>query len=89
MIKLASSSEGAKALTFSYKVFGNDLSGTFSQLNSRHANFNGGNIFMYVVNHNPDPGEVEYPAKGLACVNGRPGPRGPAEMGVSQLGHHG
>src|SRR5262249_19085480 len=29
-------------LRFSYKVFANDLSGTFSQLDSRHANINGG-----------------------------------------------
>ena len=40
---------------FSYKVFGNDLSGTFSQLDARHANINGGCVFMYVVNHKPDP----------------------------------
>src|SRR5438128_1857298 len=38
-------------LTITYKVFGNDLSGTFSQLDSRHANINGGCVFMYVVNH--------------------------------------
>lgn len=28
------------SLTIRYKVFGNDLSGTFSQLDSRHANYN-------------------------------------------------
>jgi len=43
------------SLMFSYKVFGNDLSGTFSQLTSRHANINGGCVFMYVVNHKQDP----------------------------------
>src|SRR5207248_4511390 len=42
-------------LSISYKVFANDLSGTFSQLNSHHANFNGGSIFMYVVDHKQDP----------------------------------
>ncbi|HAF22921.1 MAG TPA: hypothetical protein DCK93_08415, partial [Blastocatellia bacterium] len=36
-------------LIVSYKVFGNDLSGTFSQLDPRHANYNGGCVFMYVV----------------------------------------
>src|SRR4029079_10498034 len=46
---------GATNLTVSYKVFGNDLDGTFSQLNARHANYNGGSIFMYVVGHKPDP----------------------------------
>ncbi|HEY9402145.1 MAG TPA: hypothetical protein VIQ24_05590 [Pyrinomonadaceae bacterium] len=45
----------SKGVTFSYKVFANDLSGTFSQLDARHANFNGGSIFMYVVGHKQDP----------------------------------
>src|SRR5258707_371044 len=43
------------SVMFSYKVFANDLSGTFSELDSRHANFNGGCVFMYVVNHKQDP----------------------------------
>ena len=43
------------SLMFSYKVFGNDLSGTFSQLDQHHANLNGGCVFMYVVNHKQDP----------------------------------
>jgi predicted metalloprotease with PDZ domain len=47
--------KGNQSVTFSYKVFSNDLSGTFSQLDRRHANFNGGSIFMYVVGHKPDP----------------------------------
>src|SRR5512141_2754892 len=33
---------GSSGLTINYKVFGNDLSGTFSQLDTRHANYNGG-----------------------------------------------
>ena len=57
---------------FSYKVFANDLSGTFSQLDSRHANFNGGSIFMYVVNHKPDPLKLLIdPPAGWRIVNGR------------------
>ena len=43
------------SLQFSYKVFGNDLSGTFSQLGARHANINGGCVFMYLVDHKQDP----------------------------------
>jgi predicted metalloprotease with PDZ domain len=39
------------SVTVTYKVFANDLSGTFSQLDARHANYNGGSIFMYVVDH--------------------------------------
>lgn len=63
---------GNAALTFSYKVFGNDLSGTFSQLDSRHANYNGGSIFMYIVDHKPDPVELFiYPPTGWRIVNGR------------------
>jgi predicted metalloprotease with PDZ domain len=45
----------SKGVTLTYKVFANDLSGTFSQLDARHANFNGGSIFMYVVGHKQDP----------------------------------
>ena len=57
---------------FSYKVFGNDLSGTFSELDSRHANFNGGCIFMYVVNHKQDPVALSInPPKDWRIVNGR------------------
>ena len=55
------------SLTIRYKVFGNDLSGTFSQLDARHANFNGGSIFMYVVGHKQDPvGTGDRSAAGLA-----------------------
>ena len=58
--------------TITYKVFGNDLSGTFSQLDSRHANFNGGSIFMYVVNHKQDPVSLSInPPSGWRIVNGR------------------
>ena len=63
---------GSPSLTITYKVFGNDLSGTFSQLDSRHANYNGGCIFMYVVGHKPDPVKLTIdPPKGWKIVNGR------------------
>jgi predicted metalloprotease with PDZ domain len=63
---------GVTKLTVSYKVFGNDLSGTFSQLDQRHANYNGGSIFMYVVGHKPDPVKLEINAPpGWRIVNGR------------------
>jgi predicted metalloprotease with PDZ domain len=63
---------GATTLTISYKVFGNDLSGTFSQLDTRHANYNGGSIFMYVVGHKPDPVKLTIdPPPGWRIVNGR------------------
>ncbi len=64
--------QGQLTLFFNYKVFANDLSGTFSQLDSRHANFNGGSLFMYVVNHKPDPVKLEItPPAGWRIVNGR------------------
>lgn len=56
----------------SYKVFANDLSGTFSQLDERHANYNGASIFMYVVGHKADPVELTIqPPQGWKIVNGR------------------
>jgi predicted metalloprotease with PDZ domain len=42
-------------ITFSYNVYADDLSGTFSQLDARHANFNGASVFVYVVGHKHDP----------------------------------
>jgi predicted metalloprotease with PDZ domain len=64
--------QGANTLTISYKVFGNDLSGTFSQLDTRHANYNGNSIFMYVLGHKPDPVKLTInPPSGWKIVNGR------------------
>lgn len=38
-----------------YKVFANDLNGTFSQFDDSHANLNGASIYMYVGGHKQDP----------------------------------
>ncbi|MBZ5542882.1 MAG: PDZ domain-containing protein [Acidobacteriia bacterium] len=38
-----------------YHVFANDLTGSFSQFDSSHANLNGASLFMYIENHKPDP----------------------------------
>jgi predicted metalloprotease with PDZ domain len=38
-----------------YRVYANDLNGSFSQFDSTHANVNGPSIFMYVAGHKPDP----------------------------------
>ncbi|HWN09273.1 MAG TPA: PDZ domain-containing protein [Pyrinomonadaceae bacterium] len=66
------STTNTNSLTIRYKVFGNDLSGTFSQLDERHANYNGGSVFMYVVNHKPDPVQlVINPPAGWRIINGR------------------
>ena len=65
---------GSKSLTFTYKVFGDDLSGTFSQLDERHAIFNGGSVFMYIVGHKPDPVKLSIdPPRGWRVINGASG----------------
>jgi predicted metalloprotease with PDZ domain len=63
--------QGAPGTTLFYKVFADDLSGTFSQLDTRHANFNGASVFMYVVGHKQDPVtlEIDAPA-GWKIANG-------------------
>ena len=64
--------KGNSAITFTYKVFGNDLSGTFSQLDTRHANYNGHSIYMYVVDHKADPVKLTItPPNGWRIINGR------------------
>ena len=58
--------------TFTYKVFGDDLSGTFSQLDKRHANFNGGSVFVYVAGHKQDASTLKIEApSGWKIINGR------------------
>jgi predicted metalloprotease with PDZ domain len=63
---------GTDGVTFSYKVYADDLSGTFSQLDRRHANFNGGSVFVYVVGHKQDPTtlKIDAPA-GWKIINGQ------------------
>jgi predicted metalloprotease with PDZ domain len=55
---------GLKQIEFSYQVFADDLSGTFSQLDARHANFNGHAVFVYVVGHKHDPVTLKVNAPG-------------------------
>ena len=38
-----------------YRVYGNDLTGSFSQIDSTHASISGPSVFMYVDGHKPDP----------------------------------
>jgi predicted metalloprotease with PDZ domain len=54
-----------------YKVYANDLNGSFSQFDASHANLNGASIFMYVAGHKPDPiGLTVDPPKGWKMVSG-------------------
>src|ERR1051325_566952 len=63
---------GNKRMTVGYKVFGDNLSGTFSQLDERHANYNGGSVFMYIVGHKPEPVRLHIDAPaGWRIVNGQ------------------
>jgi predicted metalloprotease with PDZ domain len=47
-------SQAGGTVKVQYRVFANDLSGSFSQVDSTHANLNGPSIFMYVEGHKPD-----------------------------------
>ncbi|HEX8174442.1 MAG TPA: PDZ domain-containing protein [Pyrinomonadaceae bacterium] len=63
---------GAQTLVVSYKVFADDLSGTFSQLDERHANFNGASIFMYMAGQKQQAVSLQIePPQGWRIINGR------------------
>jgi predicted metalloprotease with PDZ domain len=62
---------GARTVSVRYRVFANQLSGTFSVLDSAHANWNGASLFMYVEGHKPDPVTLDVaPPSGWQLVNG-------------------
>jgi predicted metalloprotease with PDZ domain len=64
--------EGSRAITAGYRVFGNDLSGTFAQLDVGHASYTGGEIFMYLVGHKANPVELHVqPPSNWRVINGR------------------
>ena len=62
---------GQRQIAVRYHVFANTLSGTFSVLDTAHANWNGASVFLYVVDHKPDPVSlhVDLPV-GWHIVNG-------------------
>jgi predicted metalloprotease with PDZ domain len=73
--------DGAEGVSFRYKVFGDDLSGTFSQLDTRHASFNGASVFVYVNGHKQDPVSLRIEAPpGWKVVNGYTTRTGQAEF---------
>src|SRR5262245_60577363 len=64
--------QGNRNVTAAYKVFGDDLSGTFAQLDVGHASYTGGEIFMYIAAHKPDPVEIHIePLSSWRVINGR------------------
>ncbi|HEU4700221.1 MAG TPA: hypothetical protein VFS40_13640 [Gemmatimonadales bacterium] len=67
----------ARPVTFAFRVYWDNLSGSTSQIDSTHVNLNPGNVFPYVVGHKPDPVTVRYqgPA-GWHIINGEAGQEG-------------
>src|SRR5213594_3389898 len=63
---------GQRIITATYKVFGDDLSGTYAQLDAGHGNYTGGEIFMYVAGHKQDSVELHVePPPNWRVSNGR------------------
>jgi predicted metalloprotease with PDZ domain len=57
-----------------YRVYANELSGTFSVLDTAHANWNGASLFMYVDGRKADPVTLAItPPAGWVVVNGAQG----------------
>ncbi len=70
----------ARSFRVSYRVFANaPMSGTFSVLDTLHANWNGPSLFMYVEGHKQDPDTLSVVAPdGWTIINAevtRPGQR--------------
>jgi predicted metalloprotease with PDZ domain len=64
--------QGNRSITATYKMFGDDLSGTYGQLDVGHASYTGGEIFMYIAGHKPDPVELHIePPQKWRVINGR------------------
>jgi predicted metalloprotease with PDZ domain len=64
--------QGNRTITANYKVFGDDLSGTYAQLDVGHANYTGGEIFMYVAGHKADGVQLHIqPPPKWRVINGR------------------
>ena len=62
---------GATDVRIAYRVFANTLSGTFSVLDTAHANWNGPSLFMHVAGHKADPVRLRIePPPGWHVVNG-------------------
>jgi predicted metalloprotease with PDZ domain len=54
-----------------YKVFANDLTGSFSQFDTSHGAINGASIFMYLSGNKPDPLTLTIqPPQGWKIVSG-------------------
>jgi predicted metalloprotease with PDZ domain len=70
----------SRSMRVTYRVFANaPMSGTFSVLDSAHANWNGASLFMYIDGHKQDPVSLAVEApENWTIINGdvtRPGQR--------------
>jgi predicted metalloprotease with PDZ domain len=64
--------QGNRNVTATYKMFSDDLSGTYAQLDVGHANYTGGEVFMYIAGHKSDPVDLHIdPPANWKVVNGR------------------
>jgi len=72
------STGASRGVRVTYRVFANSpMSGTFSALDSAHANWNGASLFMYVSGHKPDPVSLDVtPPEGWTIMNGAVGSAG-------------
>lgn len=62
---------GSRSVRIRYRVFANSLSGTFSVLDTAHANWNGASLFMYVEGHKPHPVTLDIlPPANWQIING-------------------
>lgn len=63
--------KGTRGVRIRYRSFDNALSGTFSVLDTAHANWNGASLFMYVEGHKQDPVTLGItPPSGWHIMNG-------------------
>ena len=54
-----------------YKVFANDLTGSFSQFDTSHGAINGASVFMYIKGHKPNPLTLTvHPPQGWKIISG-------------------
>jgi len=72
------STGASRSVRVTYRVFANSpMSGTFSVLDSAHANWNGASLFMYVSGHKQDPVSLDVtPPEGWTIMNGAVGRAG-------------
>ncbi len=72
---------GTRTARVRYRVFADDLSGTYSVLDTAHANWNGAGLFVYAEGHKPDPVTLAIrPPAGWRVLNG---PQGNPEREVA------